>query len=73
MSGLENRLGLSRWENPIWYAAGCRGAICVLVGSGETPVVVYGVLGDIDVTPTPDILLRGQGCEQIVGGLHGRG
>ena len=37
-------------------------------------MVAYGVLGDIGVTPSADILRRGQGYEPIVGGgLRGRG
>ncbi len=47
MSGVEQRLSLFRGEDPIWYAAGCRGALCVSVSSRETLVVVFGVLGDI--------------------------
>ena len=72
MSGLEQRLGLYEGENPIWYAAGYRGALCVPGGGGDTLVSV--VLGDIGVAPTADLLRRGQGCKPTVGrGLLGRG
>ena len=59
MSGLEQRLGLSRQEDPIVYAAGCHGALCVSVSGGITLVAVYGVLGDIGVATTADVLRRG--------------
>jgi len=79
MSGFKQHLGLPLWEDQIQYAAGCRGVLSVPVGGGETPMVVSGVLGDIGVTPTADIIRRGQGCEPIVcvcgggRGLRGRG
>ena len=56
MSGFKQHLSLPLWEDAIQYATGCRGALIVSVGGGETPMVVFGVLGDIDVTPTADIL-----------------
>ena len=74
MSGFKNHLGLTLWEDLIRYAAGCRCALNVSVGGGETPLVVFGVLGDIGVTPRADILRRWQECEQVVwGGLRGLG
>ena len=77
MPGLDQCVVLSHGKNPIKYAAGCRGALCVPVSGGETLVVVSGVLRDIGVTHAEDILLRGQGCELVVwgrgGGLRGRG
>ncbi len=73
MSGVEEYLGLLKWEDLIRYAAGCRGALSVAVGGRETPIVVSGVLGDVGVTPTADIRRRGWGCEPVVwGGLRGR-
>jgi len=42
LPGLEQRLGLSHGENPVLYAAGCCGALCVPVSGGETPLVVFG-------------------------------
>ena len=68
MSGLEQRLDLSQGDNPIWYAAGCRGALCVPGSGGEISLVVYGTLGDIGVAPTADLLRHGQGSEPVVGG-----
>ena len=59
MSGFEHHLGFSPWEDPIRYAAWCRGALCVSVGGGETPMVVSRVLGYVCVSPTADILRRG--------------
>jgi len=74
MSGFEQYLGLSPWEDPIRYATWCLGALCLSGGGGEAPVVVFWVLGDVCVSATADILRRGQGREPIVlGGLRGRG
>jgi hypothetical protein len=74
MSGFKQHLDLSLWEDPVRYAARCRGALNVSISGGDIPVVVSGVLGDIGVTPTTDLLRRGQGCELVVGGgLRGRG
>jgi hypothetical protein len=56
-------------EDPTRYAAGCRGALSDPVGGGETSVVVYGVLGDIGITPTADLLRGGQGCDPVVWGV----
>ena len=69
MSGFEQHLGLSPWEDPFRYAAWCRDVLCVSGGGGETRVVVSGVLGDVCVSPTADILRRGQGCELVVLGV----
>ena len=49
MSDLEQRLSRSVGEDSIWYAAGGRCALCISVSGGETSVVIYGVLGDIDM------------------------
>ena len=68
MSGFIQHTGLSPWEDPIRYAAWCRDALCVSGGGGEAPVVVFEVLGDVGVSPTADILRRGQGCEPVVRG-----
>jgi hypothetical protein len=57
------------WEDPIRYAAGSRGALSVSDGGEETPVFVYGVLRDIGVTHTANLLRRRQGCEPIVWGV----
>jgi len=63
------------WNN-VWVSprgggnlvcGGCRGTLCVSVSGGETPVVAFGVLGDIGVAPTVDDLRREQGCKPIVG------
>jgi hypothetical protein len=35
MSGFEQHLGFSRWEDSIRYAAWCRGALCVSGGGGR--------------------------------------
>ena len=56
MSGLEHRLSLSRGENQIWYTAGGRYALYVSFGGGETPAVVFGVLGEISMAPAADVL-----------------
>ncbi len=66
MTGFNQLLSLSWGEDVIWYAAECRGALSVSVCGKETPMVVFKVLGDIGMTPTADILRRGQGCEPIV-------
>jgi hypothetical protein len=66
MSGFKQQLGLPLWEDPIRYAAGCRGALSVLVGGGETPMVISRVLRAIGMTLTVDILRRGEGCEPVV-------
>jgi hypothetical protein len=74
MSGVEENLGLLKWEDRIRYSAGCRGALSVAVGGGETPLVVSRVMGDVGVTPTADIRRHGWGCEPVVwGGLRGWG
>ena len=36
-------------------------------------MVVYGVLGDVGVSSTADILRRGQGCEPVVRGVSAVG
>ena len=59
MSGFEQDLGLFVWEDPIRDAAWCRGALCVSGCGGETLVVIYGIFGDIGVSPTADNLRRG--------------
>ncbi len=67
MPGLEQRLSLSMWEDPsLLYGGGGRCALCVTFGGGETPVVVSGVLGDINVASEADVLHRRQCCEPIV-------
>jgi hypothetical protein len=58
----EHLLSLFRGEGPIWYAAKGRCALCISVGCGETPVVVYGVLGDIGMAHEASVLRRGQRC-----------
>ncbi len=74
MSGFEKHLGLFLCEDPIGYTGWYRGAHRVSDGGGETPVVVSGVLGDVDVSSTADILRHGWRCEPIVcGGLYVRG
>jgi hypothetical protein len=55
MAGVKEHLSLPKWEDPIRYAAGCRGALSVAVGGGETPLVVFGVLGDVGVALAADI------------------
>jgi len=60
VAGLERRLSLSRGEDPIWYTAGVRCALCVSFGDGETQVVVYGVLGDIGMALAVNALRRMQ-------------
>ena len=66
MSGFKKQMGLPLWEDPIRYAAGCRGALSVSVCGGETPVVIFGVMEDIGVTSTVGILRLGHGCEPVV-------
>ena len=58
ISGLEQRLSLSVWEDLVWYSAGGRCALCVSFGGGETPMVVSEVLGDISVALAADVLRR---------------
>ncbi len=51
-----------------------RGAVVHLASlsaDGETPMVAYGVLRDVGVAPSADILQRGWGCKPVVGGGRG--
>ena len=74
MSGFLQHMGLFPWEDPIWFAAWCRDALCVSGGGREAQMLVYEVLGDVGVSHTVDILRRGQGCEPVVRGrLRGWG
>ena len=43
MSGLKQRLRLSRGEDLFWYAAGGRCALFISFGGGETPMVYLGL------------------------------
>jgi hypothetical protein len=58
MSGIEHQLGLSMWENPIRDAAWRCGAFFVSGSGGETPMVVFGVYGDIGVSSAANLFRR---------------
>ena len=55
MSGVEQYLGLCVWEDLVRDAAWRCGAFGVSGGNGETPVVVFGVQGDIRVSSAADL------------------
>ena len=60
MSGFEQHLGLCVWEDLVRDAAWRRGAFGVSGGgSKETPMIVYGVHGDIGVSLAADLFRRG--------------
>jgi hypothetical protein len=66
MSGLEQRLSLSRGKDLRWYTAGGRCTLCVSFGGRETPVIVSRVLGDNGMAPAAGVLRRRYECEPIV-------
>jgi hypothetical protein len=50
MSGFGHHLGLSKGKDPIRHEVGCRCALSVSDGGGETPMVVSGVQDTTQLT-----------------------